>query len=391
MWEQLFEEQLADAENGDADAQYEVGIMYLKGQGVQPDRAKAVSWLSKASESGNEQAESKLRRIEEQEDKYQRMVKQAETGDVKAQYDIAMMYLKGRGVEQSDKQARYWLTKAAARHDEKAITRLGILNYKGEGGKTDYKKAAKLFSQVSQNSTLAQYYLGEMYAEGSGVEKNHETAIAWYKKAAEGGFDRARGKIINLEEELKMIERRKINLAEKQVQEEQVPEKQLASKKTQQKVVPQIQASKSKTAPVRKKTVLSPLDKLAGKNWVRSNKPVEFLPSEITSCEKEKEGLVCFSEILKRMSGTQSVQYRVKSVITSAQGLVLVSYKNLVIDVEETQEADDAPLGYDDELEKGFSIRTGWTQEHVVECKQAKGKSMDCMKNRTHAMEIVEG
>ena len=42
MWKELFSEQLAEAEAGNVDARYEVGVMYLKGQGVEQDRHKAL-------------------------------------------------------------------------------------------------------------------------------------------------------------------------------------------------------------------------------------------------------------------------------------------------------------------------------------------------------------
>ena len=117
------------------------------------------------------------------------------------------------------------------------------------------------------------------------------------------------------------------------------------------------------------------------------------MPSKITECEKDNKELVCFSEVLNRTSGTQSVQYRVKSVITSASDKVTVSYRNLVIDVENTQEIDYQPIGYDDAVEagRGFSIRTGWTKQHTVECKQPGGKTMECTKNRTHIISMVKG
>ena len=60
MWTNMFSGNLAEAEDGDADAQYEVGIMYLKGQGVTADRGKAIKWLNTAAENGNEQASGKL-------------------------------------------------------------------------------------------------------------------------------------------------------------------------------------------------------------------------------------------------------------------------------------------------------------------------------------------
>jgi TPR repeat protein len=46
MWTELFEEQLDKAEAGDADAQYEVGIMYLKGQGVEEGRAHEITLVA---------------------------------------------------------------------------------------------------------------------------------------------------------------------------------------------------------------------------------------------------------------------------------------------------------------------------------------------------------
>jgi len=213
MWNELFEEQLEAAESGEADAQYEVGIMYLKGQGIEQNRARAVHWLKSASASGHGKAASKLRRMDEQQDKFRKLEKKAASGDADAQYEIAMMYLKGLGIEQNSVRARKWLSWSAERNHDKAITRLGILSYKGEGGTEDYAAALGLFKRVKNNNVLAQYYLGEMYANGKGVAKNYRTAINWYEKAARGGFGRARGKIINMQEELEMEERRKVKLA----------------------------------------------------------------------------------------------------------------------------------------------------------------------------------
>jgi uncharacterized protein len=208
LWTQLFADNLAQAKSGNPDAQYEVGIMYLKGQGTEADRAEALKWLTSAAAAGNELAAAKLRRMDDQEGKFQELLKAAENGDTAAQYDIAMMYLKGRGVEQERERAGIWLNNAAKQGDAKAITRLGILHYKGELGETDYSEARRLFEQVQDESVLAQYYLGEMYAGGHGVQQNYGTAIDWYQKAADGGFQRASGKIINLEEDLKMQQRR---------------------------------------------------------------------------------------------------------------------------------------------------------------------------------------
>jgi len=45
------------AEQGDAGAQYNLGVMYKNGQGVKQDHAEAVRWLRKAAEQGHANAQ----------------------------------------------------------------------------------------------------------------------------------------------------------------------------------------------------------------------------------------------------------------------------------------------------------------------------------------------
>jgi len=397
MWKDLFNEHLENAKAGQADAQYELGIMYLKGQGCEQDRNKAMYWLKAAADSGYQLASSKLSRIEEQEAKFRELQDSASAGKVDAQYELAMMYLKGRGVEADGAKARDWLQKAADSNDSKAITRLGIVNYKGEGGKVDYKRALTLFNRVADKSVLAQYYLGEMYAGGAGTNRDYVTAISWYKKAADGGFNRARGKIINLEEEMRMEKRRAANLASdrKQAQAEEV-----VKPKVEKKVVARAEPAAPVPAPAPavgkpavKKVVAkpepNPLDVLAGMHWVRGDRPVDYLPSKVTQCDMEDGELVCFSEVLTRVTGTQTVQYRVKSFVKSKNDAIVITYRNLVLDVTDSQEPEDQPLGYDDQAEQGFHIQTGWTPEHNVSCRQPSRKGMACVKDDTHKMTLV--
>ncbi len=75
------------AEQGDADAQYNLGFMYGEGQGVPQDYAEAVKWFRKAAEQGVAPAQSRL----------------------------GIMYYEGHGVVQDYVQAHMWLNLAAAR------------------------------------------------------------------------------------------------------------------------------------------------------------------------------------------------------------------------------------------------------------------------------------
>lgn len=407
MWDELFKEQLESAESGDADAQYEVAIMYLNGRGVEQDFDATLLWLQRAAENGNEQAASKLRRMEGQRKKFAAALKRAESGDSKAQYDVGMMYLKGRGVKLDAASSRKWLEKSAAQSHEKAITRLAILLIKGEGGARDYKRARELLDSISDTSALAQYYLGELYASGRGVTQNYETAMNWYKKAGENGFSMAGGKVINMQEEIRMQARREknarkaaaqqqasVNAAQREQARQAAVKKAKAAKVEKAKQVAKKAAVKVSPkvtkAPVKK---LSPLQKLAGIKWSARNKPVEYLPSSITECEMEDSVLVCFSEELKRESGNQTVLYKVKSEVHQGKGGFSIAYSNLVLGVEDMEVPDDEDdgAGYDDdEADKGFSVRTGWTRAHQVECRMDGDRAMDCVKNKAHRVHVVE-
>ncbi len=68
------------AEQGDAAAQYNLGVMYYGGYGVPQDYAEAVKWYRKAAEQGN----------------------------APAQYNLGVMYHTGQGVPQDYVQAHMW-------------------------------------------------------------------------------------------------------------------------------------------------------------------------------------------------------------------------------------------------------------------------------------------
>ena len=51
------------AEQGDADAQYNLGNCYGRGEGVEQDKAEAVKWYHKAAEQGNKNAKEALKRL----------------------------------------------------------------------------------------------------------------------------------------------------------------------------------------------------------------------------------------------------------------------------------------------------------------------------------------
>lgn len=112
----------------------------------------------------------------------------AEQGDASAQYHLGMLYHKGRGVPQDDGQARKWYAKAAAQGQAKAQFSLGTLYFNGEGGSTDYQQALRWFRlAANQGEALAQTKLAIMYDDGNGVPKDKVQAYKWLSLAATNG------------------------------------------------------------------------------------------------------------------------------------------------------------------------------------------------------------
>lgn len=109
----------------------------------------------------------------------------AKKGNIRAQKDLALAYASGRyGIAQDRDESLKWEKKAALQGDPEAQFDVG-LSYEI---KEDYKKAMEWYLKASdQNYGQAQLYIGMLYAYGKGVSRDVDTAIAWYRKAAENG------------------------------------------------------------------------------------------------------------------------------------------------------------------------------------------------------------
>ena len=66
--------------------------------------------------------------------------KAAEDGNADAQFNLGVMYSKGRGVEQDYARAAHWYRKAAEQDDVPAQSMLGFMHLKGQGVQQDYQR-----------------------------------------------------------------------------------------------------------------------------------------------------------------------------------------------------------------------------------------------------------
>ncbi len=120
----------------------------------------------------------------------------AEAGDIDAQFQLGVMYGNGHGVEKDPVKATQWFDKAINGLDPGAPFNIGVMYHEGEGLPKDYGMAAQWFRKSAERGDgEAQFNLGLMYDQGRGVPKDLAEAAKWYLKAADLGVPRAQSNL----------------------------------------------------------------------------------------------------------------------------------------------------------------------------------------------------
>ena len=191
---------ITKAKQGDAKAQFYLGVCYYNGEGVEKDLTEAVKWYRKAAEQGLAEAQCNLGVCYDYGEGVEKDIteavkwyrKAAEQGDARAQCNLGVCYAKGEGVEKDLSEAVKWYRKAAEQGYADAQFYLGLCYAKGEGVEKDLTEAVKWCRKAAeQGDAEAQALLGLCYDFGEGVEKKQTEAVKWYRKAAEQGDAKA--------------------------------------------------------------------------------------------------------------------------------------------------------------------------------------------------------
>ena len=163
------------AKAGDLRAQYNLGLIWSEGRGVRQDRKKAVDWWQRAARGGH----------------------------VRAMHNLALAHIAGIPDEtksghavQDYGAALAWLEKAAERDFPNSLYSLGKMYQYGLGVKQDDARAASLFMKsAEQGFVRAQYNLAKAYRDGAGVKRSTDESLRWFLAAAEGGYAKAQYKM----------------------------------------------------------------------------------------------------------------------------------------------------------------------------------------------------
>lgn len=149
------------AESGHIKSQHYLGVIYEEGRGVTKDAKAAIKWYLKA----------------------------AERGHTEAQRALGLMYTYGS--ERNDTKAIKWFTKVAEQGDASAISIL-VNNYAfadmyvGRGVALDDTEAIKWCTKLLEMGYSSKQFcilLGDIYVRGRGVQQDYTEAIKWYTEA----------------------------------------------------------------------------------------------------------------------------------------------------------------------------------------------------------------
>ncbi len=213
------------AEKGDAEAQYNLGFMYSKGQGVSQDHKEAVKWFRLAAKQGDSIAQHQLgvmyRDGQGVSQNYIEAIKwfrlAAEQGDSWGQHDLGAMYSLGQGVPQDQKEANKWIRLAAEQGLKYSQYELGFSYEFGIDVPQDSTEAAKWYHRAAKQSydhasaikwfresaedgdRAGQYAIGKFYEIGRVVSQDYAEALKWYRLAANQGDAYAKKELTTLE------------------------------------------------------------------------------------------------------------------------------------------------------------------------------------------------
>lgn len=78
------------------------------------------------------------------------------------------------------------IRKVFEQEDNQILYNIGLMFLKGKRMQQNYAKAAKWFRRAAEQGNVdAMRQLGEMYRYGEGVPQDDEEAVKWFRKAGE--------------------------------------------------------------------------------------------------------------------------------------------------------------------------------------------------------------
>jgi TPR repeat protein len=164
------------AAQGIAAADYNLAVMHIRGEAAQPSMSEALRHMTLAAERGFVRAMVGLAQLHER-------------GDLDTGRNLAAAYR--------------WNLRAAEAGNAEAQVEVGTAHYLGRGAPRDMTAAAHWYREAAKSGEVgAQYLIASMYESGEGVPRDLRLARYWYEAAAGSGDVAAPGKLRELDRKL---------------------------------------------------------------------------------------------------------------------------------------------------------------------------------------------
>lgn len=204
---ELAHEIKAAARTGDPGAQMELARMYYEGDTLEPDIEKSLRWLNAAADRKYPEALSTLglfylngHGVARDEAKGLAMITEAaELESPQAQAYLAFAYGSGTGVRADSDKFVHWVTRAAGNGDARSRFNLAILKLTGKLVDQDVPGARELLAlSADQGYTEAQATYGEFLARGIDGPPDPVEACKWFAIAGTKGHQRANALLVSI-------------------------------------------------------------------------------------------------------------------------------------------------------------------------------------------------
>lgn len=181
------------AERGEADAQFELGLRLITGEGVKKNLEQGVHYIELAARQKHLRAQHILGTLYEDGIGVKKDLAKAaswyrtsaDLGFALSQHSLAVLYEEGRGVKKDTARATEWFRKAAEQGNPPSQTAYAAKLEHGDGATKNTAKAALWYLKAAQQDFVpAMTRLANLYYTGQGVPVDYRRAGAWYHRAA---------------------------------------------------------------------------------------------------------------------------------------------------------------------------------------------------------------
>jgi len=293
-------------------------------------------------------------------------LRQAEKGIVESQYSVGERFEVGLGVKRDLQQAFHWFKKAA------------------EAG-----------------NARAQFKVGEYLETGQGTTADIDEAYLWYGKAAAQDNAAATQKLTARKQQAALAKKRKAD-AQREAREgaaRKIAAQEKAARESRERAEQEREATRARELAERKAreketreraeqertlTVSRLVDILRFGGWTAFGIPVEFVPSQRTSCVKQGgRRILCFTGERNVNVGDSHVRYQAKSEIElNAGGKFGIHYRYQVLKLQSADSSlpvHDQPTAPRLELgwqEPGYSLQCELVNPAAFSCTDQQGQTL---------------